>query len=119
MASDLTLAPAASVSSETSHASESNRRERHASVAHSAADEREHQLAVQAAREKFVDRVSKASGLERGRLVIEKDDETGRFVHKLIDPKSGEVVRQWPDESWLEFAKAHSAPHGLWVDTQA
>ena len=54
-----------------------------------------------------------------GRLVIEKDSETGKFIHKLVDPNTGEVVRQWPDESWLEFAKMHGAPNGLWVNQTA
>ena len=72
--------------------------------------------AIEASRRKFVEDIAKAEGMEQGRLVIERDNESGRFVHKLLDPQSGEVVRQWPEESWLEFAKAHHAPKGLWVN---
>ena len=83
-------------------------------------DERDSSMrAAQAARQKFVEDISKSNGLEKGRLVIEKDSETGKFIHKLVDPNTGEVVRQWPDESWLEFAKMHGAPNGLWVNQTA
>ena len=71
---------------------------------------------VEARRNRFVDAVAKANGLERGRLVIEKDEESGRFVHKLIDPTTGNVVRQWPDDQWLEFARTIGGAAGLLVD---
>lgn len=76
--------------------------------------------AMAARRQQFVDRVVKMHGLEHGRLVIEKDTDTGRFIHKLVDPKSGDVVRQWPDDAWLDFARSlGGAPEGLWVNTSA
>ena len=115
MASELFVAPVAG-----SVPQDASRSERHDYHQPGQLDqEKEHQLAVQAAREKFVERIAKSEGLDKGRLVIEKDSDTGRYIHKLVDPKSGEVVRQWPDDAWLAFAKEHGPVHGLWVDTQA
>ncbi|WP_155825714.1 flagellar protein FlaG [Hirschia maritima] len=76
--------------------------------------------AIEARRKQFVEEIARQHGLEKGKLVIEKDSETGRYVHSLIDPESGEVIRQWPDVDWLKFAKesnaGSSATQGLWLD---
>ena len=53
-----------------------------------------------------------------GRLVIERDDETGKYVQKVVDPSSGEVLRQWPEEQFLELAKSMGEAYGLLVDRQ-
>ena len=53
---------------------------------------------------------------KRGKLVIEQDEETGRFVQKLMDPNTGDVIRQWPEEEFLELAKAMGEAYGLFVD---
>lgn len=82
-------------------------------------DAKDLQKAVAARRQQFVEEVSKAHGLEKGKLVIEKDSESGRFVHKLIDPINGEVVQQWPGEDWLKFARDMGAPTGLWLNKTA
>ena len=75
--------------------------------------------AVEARRAKFVEKIAKAENLEQGKLIIEKDDESGRFVHKLLDPQTGKIVRQWPDDKWLEFAKQHGAEAALLVNLTA
>lgn len=79
--------------------------------------------AIEARRKQFVEEIARQHGLEKGKLVIEKDSETGRFVHSLIDPDSGELIRQWPDADWLEFAKqsgtGSAGTKGLWVDQKA
>ncbi|MEM6627580.1 MAG: flagellar protein FlaG [Pseudomonadota bacterium] len=72
--------------------------------------------AMEARRKKIVEEIARSQGLEKGRLVIEKDTETGRFVHKLVDPESGKIVRQWPDEQWLSFARSFGDTAGLWLD---
>ncbi len=83
-------------------------------------DTKANALAIEARRKQFVEEISRQHGLEKGKLVIEKDSESGKFIHSLIDPESGEVIRQWPDADWLEFARAShnstSATKGLWVD---
>ena len=37
------------------------------------------------------------------RLSISRDEATGTFIYRSIDRESGEVVRQWPVESMLQF----------------
>lgn len=39
-----------------------------------------------------------ASG--RTRLQIERDEEQGRFIYRLMDPETGETLRRWPPESF-------------------
>ncbi|SDD58042.1 MULTISPECIES: flagellar protein FlaG [Kordiimonas] len=53
------------------------------------------------------------------RLRIDKDDETGRFVYKNIDTESGEVIKQFPPESILEFLSYYRHVAGLAVDDKA
>ena len=72
--------------------------------------------AVEARRKQIVEEIAKSQGLEKGRLVIEKDSASGRFIHKLVDPSSGEIVRQWPEEEWLSFARDFGDTAGLWLD---
>lgn len=52
----------------------------------------------------------------KGRLVIEQDKESGRFVQKVLDPESGEVVLQWPEEKFLEMARQMGKAYGVLVD---
>lgn len=52
----------------------------------------------------------------KGKLVIERDDETGKYVQKMLDPDTGEVLRQWPEEKFLELAKTMSKAYGLFFD---
>jgi len=42
-------------------------------------------------------------------LMIELDKEAGRFVLTLTDPGSSEVLRRFPQESQLAYARAVSA----------
>lgn len=51
-----------------------------------------------------------------GKLIIEQDAETGRFVQKLVDPSTGEILRQWPEEKFLELVKSLGEAYGLLVD---
>lgn len=52
----------------------------------------------------------------KGRFVIEQDKETGKFIQKIVDPDTGEVLEQWPDEKLLELAKSMGEAYGLLVD---
>ena len=56
--------------------------------------------------------------MPNGRLVIERDEDTGKYVQKVLDPKSGEVLKQWPEEQFLELAKSMGEAYGLIVDRQ-
>jgi uncharacterized iron-regulated membrane protein len=40
------------------------------------------------------------------RLNIVRDQESGVFVYKFVDPTSGQVVRQMPDQRLLELRRA-------------
>lgn len=53
------------------------------------------------------------------RLRIDKDDETGRFVYQNIDTESGEVIKQFPPESILEFLSYYRHVAGLAIDDKA
>lgn len=53
------------------------------------------------------------------RLRIDRDDETGRFVYLNIDNESGEVIKQFPPESILEFLSYYREVAGLTVDDEA
>lgn len=54
------------------------------------------------------------------KLVIRKDDDTGRFVYEFRDPSTDEVVKQFPSEEVLEsLARFRQAMIGKVVDRQA
>ncbi len=44
-----------------------------------------------------------------GHLRIELDEEAGRFVQTLTDPTTNEILRRFPHESQLAFARATRA----------
>jgi len=52
------------------------------------------------------------------RLSIVRDDATGTFIYRSIDRKTGEVVRQWPAESMLQFKAYLRNAEGVLVDRQ-
>ncbi len=60
--------------------------------------------------------VSSQLDAQKGKLVIERDEETGRFVQKTVDPETGEVLEQWPEEKFLELVKSMGEAYGLLVD---
>lgn len=49
-------------------------------------------------------------------LKISQDDDTGRFVYKSVDVKTGEVVRQFPPEEILNFISRFRDAAGLIID---
>lgn len=57
---------------------------------------------------------------EGSRLVIRKDDDTGRFVYEFRHSQTGELVRQFPAEQVLQaLASFRQAMTGKVVDRQA
>lgn len=53
------------------------------------------------------------------RLQIERDQEGGRFIYRFMDQDTGEQVKQWPPESYLELiAYLRESQAGL-VDERA
>jgi uncharacterized FlaG/YvyC family protein len=39
----------------------------------------------------------------RSKLLIDRDEEAGRFIYRVLDPETGETMRQWPPEQYLEL----------------
>ena len=64
-------------------------------------------------------KVNEVLNLADPRLKIEVDDETKRVVVKVIEQKSGEVIRQIPAEELLELEKYLSSPKGILLREQA
>ncbi len=64
-------------------------------------------------------KVNEVLSLADPRLKIEVDDETKRVVVKVIEQKSGEVIRQIPAKELLELEKYLSSPKGILLREQA
>jgi flagellar protein FlaG len=77
------------------------------------------QKTLEARRQQIVDALSEAQTPSNGRLIIERNHDTGQYIHKLVDEKTGEVIRQWPQEKFVELAKTFGEVAGLWVDKKA
>jgi len=52
------------------------------------------------------------------RLSISRDETTGTFIYRSIDRESGEVVRQWPVESMLQFKAYLRHTEGVLIDSK-
>lgn len=57
--------------------------------------------------------------LLNSRLRIERHDESGRFVYKSIDAKTGEVLNQFPSEKLLRILSAQQEAFGTVFDDKA
>ena len=60
--------------------------------------------------------IEKVKGVEptaRYRLVIEKGPAPGTFIYKTLNPETGEVVRQIPNEEVVRMAHSIEAGKGL------
>lgn len=64
-------------------------------------------------------KVNEVLSLADPQLKIEVDRETERVIVKVLEQKSGEVIRQIPPEELLELEKYLSSPKGLLVQEQA
>jgi len=42
-----------------------------------------------------------ASG--RSRLLIDREERAGRFIYRILNPDTGETLRQWPPEGYLDL----------------
>ncbi|MGF1457270.1 MAG: flagellar protein FlaG [Alphaproteobacteria bacterium] len=52
-------------------------------------------------------------------LRIEQDQGTGRFVYKSVDTKTGEVVKEWPEEEMRRALQRLGELRGFLVDETA
>ena len=55
----------------------------------------------------------------RSRLQIERAEEAGRFIYRIFDPETGETVRQWPPEKYVELVAYLRGREGGLVDERA
>ncbi len=55
----------------------------------------------------------------RNRLQIDRADENGRFIYRILDPDTGETMRQWPPERYLELVEYLNDKRGGLVDERA
>lgn len=39
----------------------------------------------------------------RSRLLIDREDRAGRFIYRILNPDTGETIRQWPPEGYLDL----------------
>ncbi len=52
----------------------------------------------------------------RSRLQIERAEDAGRFIYRLFDPETGEVMRQWPPEKYVELVAYLRGREGGLID---
>ena len=50
------------------------------------------------------------------KLSIDRDEDTGLFIYRTVDRRSGEVVRQFPPEDILKYIVSVRKAEGLAVD---
>ena len=53
------------------------------------------------------------------RLNIERDQASGQFVYKFVDPTTGRVIEQLPDEEILKLRASAEYSAGRVLDTKA
>lgn len=59
------------------------------------------------------------SASARTRLQIERDEEAGRFIYRLMDPDTGETVRRWPPERFSDLVNFLTRESGGLVNEKA
>jgi flagellar protein FlaG len=69
---------------------------------------------MQAAVEKLIKKGMPANS----KLQIDQDKETGTYIYRSVDPKTGEVLQQWPPEQLLKLRDYLHEMAGLFVDKQ-
>ena len=55
----------------------------------------------------------------RNRLQIDRAEDNGRFIYRILDPDTGETMRQWPPERYLELVEYLNDKRGGLVDENA
>ena len=64
----------------------------------------------------LLDRLNASGPNLHARLSIDHDDEVDAYVYRILDSRSGEVVRQFPQEETLELMRFLGKQQGLIVD---
>jgi len=59
------------------------------------------------------------SALESNRLSIDRHEDSGHFIYRIINEQTGETIRKWPPDSYLDLvAFLRDGQAGL-IDEQA
>jgi len=76
---------------------------------------------TQAQVQKAVDSINKAMGQINANVEFSIDQETHRTVVKMVESKTGEVLRQYPSEEVLAISRAidNNMQHGLLIKQKA
>lgn len=53
------------------------------------------------------------------RLSIDRDENSGRFVYRIVSRETGEILRQFPGEEVLRVARSLASGVGRVIDEQA
>ena len=62
---------------------------------------------------------SEIAAQSRSRLQIEREEGAGRYIYRLQDMQTGEVVRQWPPDSYIDLIAFLEEKRGGLVDQSA
>ena len=68
--------------------------------------------------EAAVEKLIRRSLPSNSKLQIEKDEETGTFIYRSVDPETGEILRQWPSEQLLKLREHLSEMEGMLFDKE-
>ena len=60
--------------------------------------------AVSVSTEKAIEQINKFLARSESKLIFERDDTTGRTIIKVIDPNTGDIIRQFPPEEIIRMA---------------
>lgn len=55
----------------------------------------------------------------RSRLQIDRETVEGRFIYRILDPDTGETMRQWPPENYLDLMEFLRDQRGGVIDETA
>ena len=59
------------------------------------------------ARDELADRIeelrAEINANSRSRLSIDREGSKGQFIYRIVDPETGETMRQWPPEKYVEL----------------
>jgi len=66
-----------------------------------------------------VERLIRGSLPANSKLSIEENKKAGTYIYRAVDNDSGEVLRQWPVEEFVQLREALREMEGLLLDVKA
>lgn len=62
---------------------------------------------------------SDVSALKSNRLRIDRHEESGQFIYRIFNEDTGETIRRWPPEGYLDLVAFLKDEQGKLVDERA